>query len=114
MGENKNHTKWIEQRERRKYLTTITAYNSIQTKSIKYKCIQGKRLNDLYAISFWSFIAHDSRLEDNWEEAKLMLGKFDEKIRNEILSDKDEMLMLQGAYEAGLLLAMRETCPNVW
>jgi|LauGreDrversion4_2_1035121.scaffolds.fasta_scaffold75525_5 hypothetical protein len=114
LGENQNHIKWVEQRERRKSLTIITTYNLIQTNSIKNKCIQGKRLNDLYAISFWSFIAHDSRLEENWEEAKIMLDKVDENTRNIVLNDTDERLMLQGAYEAGLLLAMRKICPDVW
>ena len=114
LGEDQNHIKWIEQRERRKSLTIINKHNLIQSRLAEDRCIQGKRMNEIYAISFWSFIAHDSRLEENWEEIKLILDKIDEKTRNKVFNDKDELLMLQGAYEAGLLLAMRETCPDVW
>ena len=43
-----------------------------------------------------------------------MLDKVEENTRNIVLNDTDERLMLQGAYEAGLLLAMRKICPDVW
>ena len=114
LGEDQNHIKWIEQRERRKSLTIINKNNLIQSRLAKNRCIQGKRMNEIYAISFWSFIAHDSRLEENWAEIKLILDKIDEKTRSKVLNDKNELLMLQGAYEAGLLLAMRKICPDVW
>lgn len=114
LGENQVHIKWTEQRERRKSLTTTNKNIIIQNNLVENRCIQGKRLNEMYAISFWSFQAHDSRLEENWKIIESVIDKLDKKTKDKILNDKDELVMVQEAYEAGLLLAMREICPNVW
>ena len=114
LGQDKVHSKWTEQRERRKSLTITNKEIIFQNNLVSNRCIQGKRLNEMYAISFWSFQAHDSRLEENWKIIKTIIDKLDKKTKDKILNDKDELIMVQEAYEAGLLLAMRETCPDVW
>ena len=111
----KQHMKWLDQKEYRQNMTNNSKKLIIETGIAKNaKCIQGRRLNELYAISFWSFMVHDSRLQENWEAIKFLLDKMDKKERDAIMDDKDELILLQNTYEAGLLLAMREVCPDVW
>ena len=105
---------WTEQRERRQFLTDVTKRLLIDdNKLLKGRCTQGKRLNEMYFISFWSFKTHDSRLRENLNQVMQIVDKLPKDMKSRI-NTKDELVMIQEAYEAGLLLAMRETCPEVW
>ena len=106
--------KWTEQRERRESLTKASRRLILDSDSAKSRCIQGRRLNEMFAISFWSFKAHDSRIEENWEIVKRIIDRLDERTKQNVLNDKEEQVIFLEAYEAGMLLAMRETCPDVW